>query len=51
MARTALSEGVRLGGEEREIGALFVDLTGSTTMALAMPPIHVVRLLDKFAAS
>ena len=48
VARAALDEGVRLGGEEREIGALFVDLTGSTSMALAMPPTHVVRLLNKF---
>jgi adenylate cyclase len=48
VARSALSEGVRLGGEEREIGALFVDLSGSTSMALAMPPSEVVRLLNKF---
>ncbi len=49
VARAALREGTtRLGGEEREIGALFVDLTGSTSMALAMPPSEVVRLLNKF---
>ena len=48
VARSALSEGVRLGGEEREVGALFVDITGSTSMALAMPPSEVVRLLNKF---
>lgn len=48
VARAALSEGVRLGGEEREVGALFVDITGSTSMALAMPPSEVVRLLNKF---
>jgi adenylate cyclase len=48
VAHSALSRGVRLGGEEREIGALFVDLTGSTSMALAMPPTEVVRLLNKF---
>lgn len=48
VARAALRDGTRLGGEEREIGALFVDLTGSTTMALAMPPSEVVRLLNKF---
>ena len=48
VARAALEGGTRLGGEEREIGALFVDLTGSTTMALAMPPSEVVRLLNKF---
>jgi adenylate cyclase len=48
VARAALAEGTRLGGEEREIGAVFVDLTGSTSMALAMPPTEVVRLLNKF---
>jgi adenylate cyclase len=48
VARAALRDGTRLGGEEREIGALFVDLTGSTTMTLAMPPSEVVRLLNKF---
>ena len=48
VARAALRDGTRLGGEEREIGALFVDLTGSTSMSLAMPPTEVVRLLNKF---
>ena len=48
VARAALRDGTKLGGEEREIGALFVDLVGSTSMALAMPPSEVVRLLNKF---
>jgi adenylate cyclase len=48
VARTALREGIRLGGEERYVGALFVDLVGSTSMALAMPPTEVVRLLNRF---
>jgi adenylate cyclase len=48
VARAALRDGTRLGGEERQIGALFVDLVGSTTMALAMPPAEVVRLLNRF---
>jgi adenylate cyclase len=48
VAKAALRDGTRLGGEEREIGALFVDLTGSTAMALAMPPTEVVRLLNRF---
>ena len=48
IAREALRRGVRLGGEEREIGAVFVDLVGSTSMALAMPPTEVVRLLNRF---
>jgi adenylate cyclase len=48
VARAALRDGARLGGEEREIGAVFVDLTGSTSMALALPPTEVVRLLNRF---
>ena len=48
VARAALRDGVRFGGEEREVGALFVDLVGSTSMALAMPPSEVVRILNRF---
>ena len=48
VARTALRDGTRLGGEEREIGAFFVDLVGSTSMAMAMPPNEVVRVLNRF---
>jgi adenylate cyclase len=48
VARAALREGARLGGEEREIGALFVDIVGSTSMALDMPPTQVVQLLNRF---
>ena len=48
VARAALSEGVRLGGEEREVAALFVDVVGSTSLALAVPPSEVVRLLNRF---
>jgi adenylate cyclase len=48
VARAALKNGTKLGGEEREIGALFVDVTGSTSMALAMPPAEVMRLLNLF---
>ncbi|MGH2805210.1 MAG: adenylate/guanylate cyclase domain-containing protein, partial [Thermoleophilaceae bacterium] len=48
VARAALRDGTRLGGEEREVGALFVDLVGSTSMAMAMPPTEVVRLLNRY---
>jgi adenylate cyclase len=48
VARAALRDGARLGGEEREVGALFIDLVGSTSMALALPPTEVVRLLNRF---
>jgi adenylate cyclase len=48
VARAALSEGVRLGGEERQVAALFIDIVGSTSLALALPPTEVVRLLNRF---
>ncbi|MBV9213140.1 MAG: adenylate/guanylate cyclase domain-containing protein [Actinobacteria bacterium] len=48
VARAALRGGTRLGGEEREVGALFVDIVGSTSMALAMPPTELVRVLNRF---
>jgi adenylate cyclase len=48
VARAALRDPPRLGGEEREVGVLYVDLVGSTSMALAMPPTEVVRVLNLF---
>ena len=48
VARAALRDGASLGGEEREIGALFVDLVGSTAMAMENPPAEVVRVLNRF---
>jgi adenylate cyclase len=48
VARTALRDGTRLGGEERQIGAFFIDLVGSTSLAVSMPPTEVVRLLNRF---
>lgn len=48
VARAALQQGVRLGGEEREVAALFVDLVGSTSLALAIPPAELMRLLNRF---
>jgi adenylate cyclase len=50
VARRALDEGVALGGEEREIAALFVDLVGSTALAARRPPGEVVGLLNRFFA-
>lgn len=48
VARAALESGVRLGGEVRVVGALFVDIVGSTTMATDRPPEEVVSLLNRF---
>lgn len=48
VARQALEHGTDLGGEEREVAALFVDVVGSTTMASDHTPSEVVELLNRF---
>ncbi|HEU4976626.1 MAG TPA: adenylate/guanylate cyclase domain-containing protein [Baekduia sp.] len=48
VARQALERGVALGGEEREVAVLFVDLVGSTRLAHDRPPGEVVELLNAF---
>ncbi|GAA1567005.1 adenylate/guanylate cyclase domain-containing protein [Kribbella hippodromi] len=40
----------RLGGEERYVAVLFVDLVGSTELASNRPPTEVVKLLNRFFA-
>jgi adenylate cyclase len=40
----------RLGGEERYVAVLFVDLVGSTELAMNRPPTEVVQLLNRFFA-
>ena len=48
VARDALEHGVRLGGERREVSALFVDLIGSTALTQTRSPDDVVALLNRF---
>ena len=50
VAHRALRSEVRLGGEVREVAAVFVDLAGSTTLAAERPPEEVVALLNGFFA-
>lgn len=50
VARRALQSDVALGGEVREIAALFVDLVGSTTIASRHRPEEVVSFLNRFFA-
>jgi adenylate cyclase len=50
VARLALEEGVQLGGETREVAVLFVDIVGSTSLALSMDPQEVVQRLNAFFA-
>jgi adenylate cyclase len=48
VAEAALDGELRLGGEEREVAVLFVDLIGSTKLAAERPPAEVVSVLNKF---
>ena len=48
VARDALSRVVALGGEVRHAAALFVDVVGSTSLAMERPPAEVVALLNRF---
>ena len=48
VARVALERGVELGGEERDVAVLFIDLVGSTQLAAERPPSEVVALLNEF---
>jgi adenylate cyclase len=40
----------RLGGEERHVAVLFIDIVGSTKLVTSRPPIEVVELLNRFFA-
>ncbi|WP_407649851.1 adenylate/guanylate cyclase domain-containing protein [Gordonia pseudamarae] len=48
VARRAIETGTELGGEERYVGVLFVDIVGSTRLAVDHPPRDVVELLNEF---
>lgn len=48
VARRALERGTELGGQERDVAVLFVDLVGSTQLAATRPPGEVVNLLNEF---
>ena len=50
VARAALEEEVTLGGEVREVGVLFTDIIGSTSLAAERPAEEVVELLNRFFA-
>jgi len=50
VARQALEHGVELGGEQRDLAVLFIDLVGSTRLATQRPAAEVVELLNRFFA-
>jgi adenylate cyclase len=51
VARQALEQGAGLGGEQREVSALFIDVVRSTALAATRPATEVVAMLnDLFGA-
>ncbi|MGY1804171.1 adenylate/guanylate cyclase domain-containing protein [Blastococcus sp. SYSU D00922] len=48
VADQALTAGVSLGGEERTVAALFVDIAGSTSLVRRTGPEEMVGLLNRF---
>ncbi len=50
VARAALEGDIELGGEERDVAVLFVDLIGSTALAADRPPHEVVAIINRFFA-
>jgi adenylate cyclase len=48
VARRALERGTELGGQERDVAVLFVDLVGSVQLASTVPAAEVVSLLNEF---
>src|SRR5215207_7510768 len=48
VAQRALATGVSLGGEERMVAALFVDIAGSTSLVRRTGPEEMVGLLNRF---
>ena len=48
VAARALSHGVQLGGELRDVAVLFVDVVGSTSLAVSVGPTEVVQRLNEF---
>lgn len=50
VAEAALAQNPELGGTERYVAVVFVDVIGSTALAASRPPDEVVTLLNKFFA-
>jgi adenylate cyclase len=50
VALAAERERPKLGGEERHVAVVFIDIVGSTQLVTSQPPAEVVRVLNRFFA-
>lgn len=50
VALAAERERPKLGGEERHVAVVFIDIVGSTKLVTSQPPADVVNLLNRFFA-
>ncbi|ABL06050.1 adenylate/guanylate cyclase domain-containing protein [Mycobacterium ulcerans] len=50
VAAAAERERPKLGGEDRHIAVVFIDIVGSTRLVTTQPPAEVVKLLNRFFA-
>ncbi len=48
VALAAERERPKLGGEERHVAVVFIDIVGSTKLVTSRPPVEVVDLLNQF---
>ncbi|RUP05159.1 MAG: adenylate/guanylate cyclase domain-containing protein [Mycobacterium sp.] len=48
VAAAAERERPKLGGEERHVAVVFIDIVGSTKLVRSRPPVDVVDVLNKF---
>jgi adenylate cyclase len=50
VALAAEREKPKLGGEERHVAVVFIDIVGSTQLVTSQPPTEVVQVLNRFFA-
>ncbi|MCV7426231.1 adenylate/guanylate cyclase domain-containing protein [Mycobacterium montefiorense] len=50
VALAAEREKPQLGGEERHVAVVFIDIVGSTQLVTSQPPTEVVQILNRFFA-
>lgn len=48
VAAAAERERPKLGGEERHVAVVFIDIIGSTKLVTSQPPADIVKLLNRF---